>query len=399
MKTMNKDDKPEEDENFTFDGEEEDDGSGDDEHEKIEEIDLVEDKKPAKNGLETYKYVDDRSHNKIIGNFKRIPGKMVEIFKKMFTNYIYRIFDTNDILSVLDDNEIDTVEKLRNADKVKLAKQIGFTNSEMKEFVKYVEGCVKDKEYGYWKDLLPEEYRKFILIKMVATQMKNPQYYVYLITFAEPIEFIIPKNIIARPYLEVGEKPRLADEAVEAIVRKFEQAIYILPDKFEACMNFLPGGSGNLEGYEVSVPMTYATFVLRGWMTNNIPILKAIATSYEVNREMDDYKNFLSHELTILKAMVGYVNHVKSNTNLLNEQVEYTSKQLESMQDEMDAQRQMRLHQMYFKSGGFVSPDAVEEMMGTNKEAPVAPNKTTKYILSFAIIMLVVILLFAFLMK
>lgn len=388
-------DKDKEVENTAYDGEEE---PKEDEEKAVEKMEIIDLQEPKSNELETYRVLHKSAISKLTGNivdlFKKIGQKLKD---DVFDKYIYRTFQTNAILDVMNSEKIETIEDLRNCDKVRIGRSIGFNSEEMKEFVKFVESVAKKKEMGFWKDLIPEEYRKFLMIKSSLVQIKNPQSYIYLITFAEPIEIMVPKNVIAKSFLDVDDKPRLKDEEVDVSKRRFEQAIYILPDKFEECMNFLPGGSASLEGYDVVVPMTYATFVLKGWMTNSIPMLKAIATAYDVNREIDDYKNFMSHELTVLKTMVGYVNHIKSNTNLLSEQVEYTNKELESMQDEMDRQRQLRLHQMYFKSGGFVSPDAIEGMFVKPGEtnAPAKKSKAPIYIIGFVMFILVIILIFA----
>lgn len=309
--------------------------------------------------MESYEMVNETRAMKALGNFKHFLRYMAKKGRdeEVYTDTAYRVFNTDVILSILAHNDVDTVEDLRNADKIKLAKEIGMNNEEMMELVKFIENNVKDREIKYWRDLIPRELRAFLGIKMAMIQTRMPGKFVYLVTFAEPVEFIFPKNVIAKPYMQVEEKPLLSDELIVPDRKMFEQAIYILPDEFERCLHFTPGGIGTFQGYQVSVPITYATFVLKGWMTNSIPILKAIATSYDVRRELDDYKHYLAHEHIMLKAMVGYVNHIKSNTSLNERQVAYTQQELETVKDDMERQRQFMFHQMYYKSGGFASTD------------------------------------------
>jgi len=326
--------------------------------------------------LDTYKKVDRLSSHRIIGRFLNF----VDVLKKKgkesdaYDANIYRTFTTDGILKVLDKNALVTIEDLRNSDKIKIAQSIGFTADEMKEFVKYCEEETKQKTIRFWDDLIPKEMQTFNVIKLVHVQQKAPEKMVYLITYAEPIELIFPKKVIALPYNEVHVKPRLKDEQIPVDIRMFEQAVYELPDKIESCLKFVPGGNANLFDYPVIVPLTYATFVLKGWMGTNIPIFKAIATTYDVNRELDDYKHFLSHEHVLIKAMVGYVNHIKSNTNLSMQHIDATQQEIDNMKDELEDQRQLRLRQIYFRSGGMASPDVIDKMWGNNQQQPAAPE-------------------------
>lgn len=320
--------------------------------------------------LETYKKVSRVGTHRILGRF----GDFVDRCRKKgneaqaYDKNIYRSFLVDEILKVLEKNSIHTIEDIRNCDKIKIAKQIGFTADEMKEFVKYCEDETKKKTVQFYKDLIPKEIRQFNLIKVAHVQQKAPEKFVYLITYAEPIELVFPKKVIALSYADVKPKPKLKDERIQIDIRMFEQAVYELPDKIESCMKFIPGQNASLFDYPVIVPLTYATFVLKGWMGTNIPIFKAIATSYDVNREMDDYKHYLSHEHVLVKAMVGYVNHIKSNTNLSSQHIEYTQQELDNMKDELEDQRQLRLRQIYFRSGGMAAPDVIDKMWGSQQQ-------------------------------
>ena len=351
--------------------------------------------------LDTYKKLNRLASHRIIGRFM----KWVERLKKngnesdAYDSNIYRSFGSDVILKVMDSNGIATVEELRNCDKIKIANAIGFTADEMKEFVKFCEDETKQKTIEFWDDLIPQEMRVFNLIKLAHVQQKAPEKMVYLITYAEPIELVFPKKIIALPYNEVQQKPHLSDEQIPVDIRLFEQAVYELPDKIESCLKFVPGGNASLFDYPVIVPLTYATFVLKGWMGINIPIFKAIATTYDVNRELDDYKHFLSHEHVLIKSMVGYVNHIKSNTNLSTQHIDATQQEIDNMKDELEDQRQLRLRQIYFRSGGMASADAIDKMWGNNQPSP-PPAKKNNYgktvgiIIAVSAIIIILLLLF-----
>jgi len=280
-----------------------------------------------------------------------------------YKRFKYKMLGTNEIIILLRKNKILTVEDLRNCDKIVIAKGLGFTNEEMKEFVKYCEKILNDKEIKFWRDLLPDELKYYHTIKMIEVKIECPQTEIVLVTFAEPVEYQFPKRVIAKPFIHVkGQKKRMPPEFV---TRRFEQVIYELPDDVDRCLNFAPGGRGILDGYPVNVPMAYGTLVLKGAMNSAVPILKLIATNYEVTREFDDYKNHLAHQSSLLKCYAGYVNHIVANSKMLNDQIDADTYEVNAIQSEMERLNQMKKQREFVSpSGGSMTDDAISALLG-----------------------------------
>jgi len=344
-------------------------------NEEIEYDEIPDDKNNVVEHAEITVKLIPRLNGKLIDRLKAAKMNAVNAIIAATRGVVYRMFDNDKILSVLDKYGIYTVEHLRNCDKMVISDEIGFTNDEMYEFVKYCENNVKDRAIQYWKDLTPKELRKFCLVKMVEVQIKYPRDHVYLVVYAEPKEIVTSPNILARPFNEVEEITTLDGEIVEPVKRRFDQAIYIMEDEYDNCLNFMPGGTGYLNHYPVYVPLAYGTFVLKGWIGSAIPVMKLIATNYEVQREFDDYKNHLSHDNVLIKAMAGLINHIRSNTILYPQQLESGKHDMETLKDELDRQNQLKLQQMYIQQGSILRTNDIQSAYDVG-ESKLVDDKT-----------------------
>jgi hypothetical protein len=325
--------------------------------------------------LEDYEKIDVSQISNMIGEFTVVIEKDIELanrgksitrkLKDLVTNYLYKKLDTNDILRTLRKYRIFTIKDLHECNKTVVGKSLGFTHDEMKEFVQFVEGEVDKMEIKWFEDLLPDEISLFTAIKMVKAKTLIPRHDLTLVTYAEPIEIYMPKKVLAKPYMNVNPYEAGDKEGDNIKKRRFEQAVIETPTRFQDSIKFLPNGYATLDGYPVSVPMAYATFVLKGWITTGIPLLKQIASQDQIEAEFEDYKHMLSTQSTYIMALTAYINHVMANTKLQDSQIETDKAELNALDAKISRMNQIQLKELYRNSGGY-TPMLINDMLSND---------------------------------